>query len=272
MASLAASEQASLRSTQTSPFIEFDNIGKSFQTQAGATVKALDDINLEIEEGEFISVVGPSGCGKSTLMRILAGLIEPTEGSSTIAGDIVDGPSPHVGVVFQQPSLFPWRKILKNIMLPAEITGMPEKKARERATELLHTVGLDGFGDHYPYELSGGMQQRVGIARALLHDPKVLLMDEPFGALDAMTRETMGLELLKVREATKKTVFFITHSVNEAIFLADRVVVMAARPGRVTNIFDVDLPRSRELSMMNTPEFGALATEIRSLLGAKTGD
>jgi NitT/TauT family transport system ATP-binding protein len=254
------------------PFIDIRQVGQVFSTQSGGQVVALEDVDLQIQDGEFVSVLGPSGCGKSTLMRILAGLVDSTSGEVRIDGTPVNGPSKHVGVVFQQPALFPWRTVLRNVTLSAEVLGLPKAAAEERAKELLATVGLADSGGLYPYELSGGMQQRVSIARALLHDPKILLMDEPFGALDAMTRETMGLELLRVWEANRKTVVFITHSVNEALFLADRVVVMAARPGRVAEIHQVALPRPRNLDMMATPEFAEVASHLRHLLGAKTGD
>jgi NitT/TauT family transport system ATP-binding protein len=254
------------------PFIDIRDVGQTFKTQSGGEVVALQDVNLQIQDGEFISVLGPSGCGKSTLMRILAGLNSATSGEVLIDGAAVDGPNPLSGVVFQQPALFPWRTVLKNVTLSAEVLGLPKEAATERAHQLLETVGLGDIGHLYPYELSGGMQQRVGIARALLHDPKILLMDEPFGALDALTRENMGLELLNIWDANRKTVVFITHSVNEALFLADRVVVMAAKPGRVAEIHEVTLDRPRDLGMMGAPEFTEVADHLRHLLGAKTGD
>ena len=253
-------------------FIEVRNVGQVFKTQSGGEVVALQDVNLTIGDGEFVSVLGPSGCGKSTLMRILAGLASPTSGEVLMGGEPIKGPGRDVGVVFQQPALFPWRTVLKNVMLSAEVLGLPKAAAEQRAKELLEVVGLGHAGGMYPYELSGGMQQRVGIARALLHDPALLLMDEPFGALDALTRENMGLELLRIWELSRKTVVFVTHSVSEALFLADRVLVMAARPGRVAEIHDVQVPRPRTLDHMSTPEFGEAAAYLRHLLGAKTGD
>ncbi|MEX0426139.1 ABC transporter ATP-binding protein [Nocardioides sp. DS6] len=254
------------------PFIDLGHVRQVFRTQSGGEVVALDDVNLQIRDGEFVSVLGPSGCGKSTLMRIIGGLASPTSGETRIDGEPVSGPSPLVGMVFQQPALFPWRSVLRNVTLPAEVLKLPKKAAEERGKELLETVGLGHATHLYPYELSGGMQQRAGIARALLHDPKILLMDEPFGALDALTRESMGLELLRVWESTKKTVVFVTHSVNEALFLADRVVVMAARPGRIAEVHEVALPRPRTLDLMATAEFSQAADHLRQLLGAKTGD
>ncbi|UDY23485.1 ABC transporter ATP-binding protein [Nocardioides sp. Kera G14] len=260
------------RPSEAEAFIDIRGVSQVFSSKSGGEVRALQDVDLQIADGEFISVLGPSGCGKSTLMRILGGLATATGGEVRIDGRVSDGPSPLVGMVFQQPALFPWRTVLDNVVLPAEVLKLPRKPARQRALELLEIVGLGHAAGLYPYELSGGMQQRVSIARALLHDPKILLMDEPFGALDAQTRENMGLELLRVWEATGKTVVFVTHSVNEALFLADRVVVMAARPGRIAEIHDVDLPRPRDLSVMATTGFNEAADHLRRLLGAKTGD
>lgn len=206
------------------PIIEVRQLNQTFTTTSGNKVEALHDVNLNIGDTEFLAVLGPSGCGKSTLMKIMAGLVEPTSGEVLLKGKQVKGPNQNVGIVFQRPALFPWRLVLDNIMLSAEVLGMDKKKAKERAQELLELVGLGDAGNLYPYELSGGMQQRVSIARALMHDPEILFMDEPFGALDALTRETMGLELLNIWEMKRKTVVFITHSVNEALFLADRVI------------------------------------------------
>lgn len=256
----------------SAPLIEVRGVSQVFKTTSRGEVAALRDIDLDIAEGEFLSVIGPSGCGKSTLMRIIAGLVKPTSGEVRVRGKKVTGPGKQTGIVFQQAALFPWRTVLRNVMLSAEMTGLPKAAAEARAHELLATVGLSHAEHLYPYELSGGMQQRASIARALLHDPEILLMDEPFGALDALTRENMGLELLKIWEANRKTVVFITHGVNEALFLADRVLVMAARPGRVQELIEVRNPRPRDLDVMGTPEFGETADYMRHLLGARTGD
>lgn len=254
------------------PLIEVRNVGQTFQTTTGQKVVALDDINITVGDTEFLSVLGPSGCGKSTLMQIMAGLVLPTSGETLLRGTAVTGPRRDVGIVFQQAALFPWRTVLDNVLLSAEVFGLDMATAKPRAKEMLELVGLADVGGLYPYELSGGMQQRAGIARALMHDPDILFMDEPFGALDAMTREMMGLELLRIWEKKRKTVVFITHSVNEALFLADRVLVLSPRPGRVAEFIEVDLPRPRSLDMMATPEFARTAQHLRNLIGAKTGD
>ncbi|MGC5075490.1 ABC transporter ATP-binding protein [Agrococcus sp. DT81.2] len=258
--------------TTAPPIIEVRNVGQVFKTTSKGEVTALADVSLSIREGEFVSVIGPSGCGKSTLMRIIAGLVQPTSGEVLVRGERVSGASKDVGIVFQQAALFPWRSVLKNVMLSAEMHGLPKAEAESRAHDLLAMVNLSDAAHLYPYELSGGMQQRAGIARALLHDPAILMMDEPFGALDALTRENMGLELLKIWEQSRKSVVFITHSVNEALFLSDRVLVMAARPGRVQELIEVKLRRPRDLDAMATPEFGETAQHLRHLLGARTGD
>lgn len=254
------------------PIIEVRNLEQKFKTTSGNTVVALDNVNVNIGDTEFLAVLGPSGCGKSTLMQIMAGLIKQTSGEVLLKGKHVKGPNRDIGIVFQRPALFPWRLVLDNVLLSAEVLGIEKSKARVRAQELLELVGLGDAGKLYPYELSGGMQQRVSIARALMHDPEILFMDEPFGALDALTRETMGLELLHIWEMKRKTVVFITHSVTEALFLADRVLVMSPRPGRVAEDFKVDLPRPRDLDVMATPEFNEAAKHLRHLLGATMGD
>jgi NitT/TauT family transport system ATP-binding protein len=252
-------------------FIQIMGLTKTFSTMSGEKVLALDNVSVDIAEGSLVTVVGPSGCGKSTLLKMLAGLLSPSSGSITLAGSKVVGTRRDVGMVFQSAILLPWRTVLQNVMLPAEVLGMDEKAARLRAMELLETVGLGGFAAKYPAELSGGMQQRAAICRALLHDPKILLMDEPFGALDAMTREQMNLELQAIWQRSGKTVVLITHSIPEAVFLGDRVLVMTARPGRLARVVDVNIPRLRDLDVMATPEFGAAAKIIRELLHQKGG-
>ncbi|SLN56438.1 ABC transporter ATP-binding protein [Roseisalinus antarcticus] len=229
-------------------------VTKVFDGRQGR-VQALEPIDLDIRPGEFVSILGPSGCGKSTLMMLLAGLIPMTAGEIRVEGDKVDGPTPDSGIVFQRDVLLDWRSALQNVLIQAELRKSDMTKARARATELLSMVSLDDFHDAYPKELSGGMRQRVSICRALLHRPRLLLMDEPFGALDAMTRDQLQIDLLRLCRDDKMTVFFITHSITEAIFLSDRIVVMTPRPGRVEQIVDIDLPRPRRLAMREDPKF-----------------
>jgi len=253
-----------------SAFIEISKLDKIFRTKSREEVRALSNVSLDIQRGEFISVVGPSGCGKTTLMRILAGLEFSSNGEINIAGRPIGGPRSDVGVVFQQPTLLAWYTILQNVMLPAMLNDGVNGAVRDRAMQLLRLVGLEDFESKYPFELSGGMQQRVAICRALLRNPDVLLMDEPFGALDAMTRETMNIELMKWCADEDKTVVFITHSIPEAVLLGDRVIVMSPRPGRVSSLVDVDIPRPRALSVMGSPKFGELCNEIRAQFGSET--
>jgi NitT/TauT family transport system ATP-binding protein len=234
-------------------------------------ILALKDIDFTVPEGEFLSIVGPSGCGKSTLLKILAGLIPASEGQLLLRGTLIDGPRQDIGVVFQSPVLFPWRNVVDNVLLPADVQRLGRPQAAKRAQELLKLVGLNGFEKRYPRELSGGMQQRVALVRALIHDPALLLMDEPFGALDAMTREMMNVELQRLWMERRKTVVFITHSTAEAVFLGDRVMVMTPRPGRIGDLFDVDLPRPRSLDVMNTEKFGTYVRRIRNILNAGGG-
>ena len=240
-----------------------DRLTKSYPVRGGE-VQALQDVSFRVAPGELVAVVGPSGCGKSTLLKLVAGLTEPTRGSVRLAGTPVTGPRRDVGIVFQQPVLLPWRNVLDNVLLPVDVQRLDQAIYLRRAYELIELVGLRGFEARYPSELSGGMQQRVAICRALLHNPALLLMDEPFGALDAMTREHMNLELLTIWQASGQTVLFITHSIPEAVFLADRVVVMTPRPGRVAEVVDIALPRPREIELMNTEPFGALVKRIRT--------
>ena len=234
-------------------------------------VVALADIDFAVGDGEFVSVVGPSGCGKSTLLRILAGLMPPTDGHAALAGSPIDGPRRDIGVVFQSPVLFPWRTVLANAELPVDVQGLDRKAMRAKALELLKLVGLEGFESRYPRELSGGMQQRVSLVRALIHDPALLLMDEPFGALDAMTRETMHIELQRIWMERRKTIVFITHSIAEAVFLADRVLVMTPRPGRIGAELKINLPRPRALDVVNTEVFGGYVRQILAALNATGG-
>ncbi len=234
-------------------------------------VAALQDIDFEVAEGEFFSIVGPSGCGKSTLLKILAGLLPRSSGEALLNDKPIDGPRKDIGVVFQSPVLFPWRTVLGNVLLPVDVQQLGRERMTSRALELIRLVGLSGFERRYPWELSGGMQQRVALVRALIHDPALLLMDEPFGALDALTREAMNVELQRIWLERRKTVVFITHSTAEAVFLADRVMVMTARPGRIADLFSVDLPRPRSLDVMTTEAFGVYVRRVRAALNTGGG-
>ena len=243
--------------------IEARGVSKTYQTKDGP-VESLRPLDFAIRRGEFVSVVGPSGCGKSTLLKMVAGLLPISGGSLTLAGQPIKGPQKDVGIVFQSAVLLAWRSVLDNILLQAEMRHMPKAPARQRAAELIAMAGLQGFEGKYPWQLSGGMQQRASICRALLHDPSVLLMDEPFGALDAMTREKMNLELRRIwATGERKTVMLITHSIPEAIFLSDRVIVMSERPGSIAAVYDIDLPEERGLDIMASPEFAAYAKTVR---------
>ena len=237
----------------------------------GGNVTALSDIDCTIGDGEFMSIVGPSGCGKSTLLKILAGLLQRSGGEALLNGTPIDGPRKDIGVVFQSPVLFPWRSVLGNVLLPVDVQQLGREKMQQRAFDLLKLVGLDGFEHRYPWELSGGMQQRVALVRALIHDPAILLMDEPFGALDALTREAMNVELQRIWMESRKTVVFITHSTSEAVFLGDRVMVMTPRPGKVEDMLEIDLPRPRSLDVMTTEKFGTYVRRIRKSLNAGGG-
>jgi len=271
MASAIASEPTTrataVQSVGPVSALSVQNVSMVFNRGAAA-VHALDQVSMEVRDGEFIAIVGPSGCGKSTLIKLVSGLRPPTAGRLAVHGRQVMKPRGDVGIVFQSPVLLPWRTILDNVMLPIDVLKQDQAAGRERAHELLKLVGLGGFEKAYPNELSGGMQQRAAIARALVYDAPLLLMDEPFGALDALTREQMNSELQRIWSASGKTVIFITHSIPEAVFLADRIVVMSPRPGRVLKIIDNPIPRMRTLDDMLRPEFGALVREIRGLLGS----
>ena len=247
---------------QVRSYLGVDEVTKIYSDGANEFV-ALEGVSLEAKFNEFVTIVGPSGCGKSTLLKCIAGLLDIDGGSIEIDGARVDGPYSLAGLVFQDPALFDWRTALKNVLLQAEIRRLPKEPHLKRAYELLKLVVLEGFEESYPDELSGGMRQRVAICRALLHDPPLLLMDEPFGALDALTREKLNLDLERIWAESRKTVIFITHDIEEACFLADRVLVMASRPGRITSEVTVDLPRPRSLKMKNTTKFQEKVASIR---------
>jgi NitT/TauT family transport system ATP-binding protein len=251
------------------PLLQIEGLSRNYATRNGDPIVALSPTNLTLADGEFVSVVGPSGCGKSTLLKLIAGINRPTAGHIMYRGQPISKATHGLGVVFQSPVLLPWLTVLQNVLLPIRVLRMDRAAANERAQNLLSLVGLAGFESKYPNELSGGMQQRVSIVRSLIHDPGLLLMDEPFGALDALTRERMSLELQRIWLANRKTVFFITHSIFESVFLSDRVIVMSPRPGRIVEEIQIPFGRPRGLELSTRPEFGELAAHIRGLLGAK---
>ncbi len=254
------------------PVVSIQSVSKVFNQNSSNSVKALDTINLDIQPGEFVSLLGPSGCGKSTLLRLIGDLTPPSTGSIRIKDR-----SAHqarldrdYGMVFQQATLYDWRSVIKNVQLPLEVMNYPQAKRDARAKEMLKLVQLEEFGNHFPWQLSGGMQQRVAIARALAFEPSILLMDEPFGALDEMTRERMQLEVLRIWSQTKTTVIFVTHSISEAVFLSNRVIVMSARPGRITGMIEIDLPQPRGIETREHSHFFEKITEVRETL--RTGE
>jgi NitT/TauT family transport system ATP-binding protein len=252
---------------QPEPVIRFEAVGQTFATRDGGTVTALEGLDFGVGRHEFVAVLGPSGCGKSTLLRLIAGLIRPSSGRVSIHGDPVTEPRDEIGIVFQKPTLLPWFNVISNVTFPIRHKyGVVTEAHTARARELLALVGLESFAERSIDELSGGMQQRVGIARALLLDPEILLMDEPFSALDALTRDEMAFELLRIWTERPKTVLFITHSIPEAVLLADRIIVMTPRPGRVREILDVPIPRPRSIATLQEPAFHELANHIRGRL------
>lgn len=241
------------------------HLHKQYVTSQGY-LSAVEDVSFDVAPGEFLCVVGPSGCGKSTLLRLLSGLLSPDRGQVCLHGQPLQGPCHEIGLVFQKANLMPWRTVLDNVMLPLQVQHVAASKARKRAVRALELVGLIEFADSYPRELSGGMEQRVAIARALTHEPEILLLDEPFGALDALTRERLNVELMRVWEVSRKTVVMVTHNIREAIFLADRVLVLSQRPGRVAAVIPVTLPRPRPISLIYSDSFIALAYEVRQAI------
>lgn len=249
--------------TSERAFVQMVGVGHRYDPTPGSPM-AVQNIDLDINRHEFVAVVGPSGCGKSTLLRMVSGLLVPSEGKVSVFGKQVNGPRDDVGIVFQKPTLLPWLSVRKNVLFPLKHKfGRYGAQDEKRANELLAMAGLEAFADKMPDELSGGMQQRVGIVRALLLNPDILLMDEPFSALDAMTREQIGFDLLKIWDEQPKTVLFITHSISEAVLLSDRVLVMSKRPGSVLDLIDIDLPRPRSQQTINNPRFSELTDRIR---------
>jgi NitT/TauT family transport system ATP-binding protein len=265
---VALAEPVPVETVVSGALISARNVGMVYRGRDGSSVTALQDVSFDVGDGEFVTLLGPSGCGKSTLLRLLTGTLVRTAGQLSMRGRDLVAPRADIGPVFQTPVLLPWRSVLDNVLLPLELqhgrrSGPWRAAAEEKAREYLRLVGLEGFERRLPHELSGGMQQRAAIGRALMRDPAVLLMDEPFGALDAMTRDLMNVELLRVWAASRKTVVLVTHSIAEAVFLADRVFVMTPRPGRLREVIEVDLPRPRRLEIVNSPGFGAYVTRIR---------
>jgi NitT/TauT family transport system ATP-binding protein len=250
--------------TMMTAAVKVDGLTKTFETGT-----AVEDLSFEVAENEFVTIVGPSGCGKSTTLRIVSGLVPPTQGKISIRGRTVEGPIGDVGMVFQSPVLLPWRSALDNVLFMAEMRGQNPNAFRERALQLIKLASLEGFDKRYPHELSGGMQQRVAICRALLLNPSLLLMDEPFGALDIMTREKMGFELQKIWSANKTTVLFVTHSITEAVMLSDTIIVMTARPGKAKAVIRVDLARPRDVKSLRDPRFVELAGTVRDNIEAQ---
>ena len=253
-------------------YININSVDKSFKTISGDRINAIEGLSFGVEEREFVTIVGASGCGKSTLLRLIAGLIEPTGGIITIGGHEIQGPAKKLGFVFQKPILFDWYKVLENVLVPVDFAGLKKADYIDKAKDLLKLVQLEGFENKYPKELSGGMQQRVSIARALILDPDLLIMDEPFGALDALTRETLNHELLRIWESKKKTVIFVTHDIQEAILLGDRVIVFSSRPGKVDADIKIDIPRPRTTEVKKNRRFGEYEVEIYQLISKKLAD
>ncbi len=246
--------------------LEISNVSKTYDADGDKPVHALDGVDLTVNEGEFVSVIGPSGCGKSTLFNIIGGLIDDYQGTVLIDGHSVDGAHRDVGVVFQEESTFPWRTTLENVAFPLEIEGMNKAEREERARQFVRLVGLEGFENHYPAQLSGGMKQRTAVARTLAYEPRIMLMDEPFGALDEQTRMLLGDKMLEIWAELHQTMLLITHNITEAVQLSDRVVVMSFRPGKIKEVIEIDLPRPRTSEVISTPEFGTCVGRLWALL------
>jgi NitT/TauT family transport system ATP-binding protein len=264
MTQAATRDGPSETTASSSNIIEIEGLSKTFGLPAGPVI-ALESVDLTIRRGEFIAFIGPSGCGKSTLLNMVAGLLPASGGSARLSGAAIIEPSRKVGFMFQTPVLLPWRTVEENVLMPAEVFGTRDTETRDRAREVIASVGLADFRDAYPRQLSGGMQQRVSLARTLTYQPEVLLMDEPFGALDEFTREAMNMELMRITRAAGITVLFVTHSISEAVFMSDRIVVMTPRPGKVSAVIDNPLPRPREIDVMQTPQFTELNFKVRGV-------
>lgn len=265
--SVAIKQHGNISALRPSPrdHVGLSRITKKFRSKAG-DVTALDGIDLDVRHEEFVSLLGPSGCGKSTLLMIASGLMAPTSGEVRVDGLPLTGAATDLGIVFQQDLLFDWRTVLRNVMLPAEVRRLDLKAAEKRALQLLEKTGLAGFEHRRPWELSGGMRQRVSICRALVHNAKLLLMDEPFGALDSLTRDQMALDLQRIWLSERRTVIFVTHNIAEAVFLSDRIVVMSPRPGKIVAEFEIDLPRPRSLDVYDSPQFSFYQRQIRETM------
>ncbi len=263
----ACTGPAELGSDRRPPALRLSGVRKLYQD-----LEAIRNVSFDVAEGEFLSVLGPSGCGKSTLLMMVAGLIGTTAGEISINGAAVTGPRREIGVVFQQPVLLPWRKVLDNVLFPIELLKLPRAQYETRAMELLAMAKIDDFAHHLPRQLSGGMRQRAAICRALIHDPSILLMDEPFSALDAITRDEMGVELLRIWQANRKTVIFVTHSIREAVFLSDRVLVMGRRPATIVDEAIVELPRPRQIAMTEDEGFNRYVRRLRNAIEASHGN
>jgi NitT/TauT family transport system ATP-binding protein len=259
-------QAAALDGAGSAGAIEIDRLSKTYITRR-STVEALRNASFSVKPGEFVALVGPSGCGKSTLLHIASGLLDASEGEVTVAGRPAEAGRRDVGIMLQRPVLFPWRNVVANIMMPIDVFKLDKKEGRQRAQELIELVGLEGFEDTHSWELSGGMQQRVSLARLLVFEPQILLMDEPFAALDEFTRERLNSELAELHESLNRTVLYVTHNIQEAVFLADRVVVMKPRPGEILEVIDVPLPRPRHIEMVTQRETADLVADIRNMLG-----
>ena len=254
-----------MSTTTDAVVLSAQDVSKEYRSGSGS-VTALSGVDLDVREGEFLSLLGPSGCGKSTALNIMGGLLQPTTGSVRLDGQVMAGPARDIGMMFQKAVMFPWRTTLENVLLPVEVFGWSKKQYVGKARELLGMVGIEEFADSYPWQLSGGMQQRAALCRVLVHDPKVLLLDEPFGALDEFTRETMNMELLRLQALTRKTAVLVTHNISEAVFMSDRIAVMTARPGRLVGVLDIPFERPRTPELMRSPEFADKVFEARSML------
>lgn len=261
LASMSIKHSVPPSAEEKSGLLVVDDLSKRFPTPDG-TVTAVDHVSLSVRQGEFLSVIGPSGCGKSTLFNVIGGLLGDYEGNVTVAGERITGPHPSVGMVFQEESTFPWRTVIENVSFPLEIEGLPKTLRHEKARHFIHLVGLDGFENRYPSELSGGMRQRVSLARTLASEPKILLMDEPFAALDEQTRLLLGDKVLQIQEELKQTTMLITHNITEAVQLSDRIMVMTYRPGKVKRIVDIELPRPRSSEIVGSDAFGHYVAQI----------